>query len=108
MAWFAVNIETRFHNDTGCAIANAYCASEAGATYIDTSVLGITHLGRLMARMIVADRECVMSNYKLERLKDIKDFVAEAVEFNTPFDNYAYWFCASTHRAGFYIKGNPQ
>ena len=35
------DIETHFHNDTGCAIANAYCALEAGATHVDTSVLGI-------------------------------------------------------------------
>jgi homocitrate synthase len=35
------DIETHFHNDTGCAIANAYCALEAGATHIDTSILGI-------------------------------------------------------------------
>lgn len=34
------DIETHFHNDTGCAIANAFCALEAGATHIDTSVLG--------------------------------------------------------------------
>jgi homocitrate synthase len=26
------DIETHFHNDTGCAIANAFCALEAGAT----------------------------------------------------------------------------
>ena len=48
------DIETHFHNDTGCAIANAYCALEAGATHVDTSVLGIgerngiTPLGGLM------------------------------------------------------------
>jgi homocitrate synthase len=53
--------ETHFHNDTGCAIANAFCALEAGATHVDTSVLGIgerngiTPLGGLMARMIVAE-----------------------------------------------------
>lgn len=35
------DIETHFHNDTGCAIANALCALEAGATHVDTSVLGI-------------------------------------------------------------------
>lgn len=34
------DIETHFHNDTGCAIANAFCALEAGATHVDTSVLG--------------------------------------------------------------------
>jgi homocitrate synthase len=37
----ACDIEIHLHDDTGCAIANAYCALEAGATHIDTSVLGI-------------------------------------------------------------------
>lgn len=94
------DIETHFHNDTGCAIANAYCALEAGATHIDTSVLGIgerngiTPLGGLMARMIVADREYVMGKYKLHKLKDIEDLVAQAVEVNIPFNNYSKY----THR----------
>ncbi|GMG17851.1 unnamed protein product [[Candida] boidinii] len=35
------DIECHFHNDTGCAIANAYTALEGGAKYIDTCVLGI-------------------------------------------------------------------
>ena len=35
------DIEFHGHNDTGCAIANAYAALSAGATHIDTSVLGI-------------------------------------------------------------------
>jgi homocitrate synthase len=84
------DIETHFHNDTGCAIANAYCALEAGATHIDTSVLGIgerngiTPLGGLMARMIVADRDYVMGKYKLHKLKDIEELVAQAVEVNIP------------------------
>ena len=104
------DIETHFHNDTGCAIANAYCALEAGATHVDTSVLGIgerngiTPLGGLMARMIVADREYVMSKYKLEKLKDIEDLVAQAVEVNIPFNNYITGFCAFTHKAGIHAK----
>ncbi|KAF4635718.1 hypothetical protein G7Y89_g2366 [Cudoniella acicularis] len=104
------DIETHFHNDTGCAIANAYCALEAGATHIDTSVLGIgerngiTPLGGLMARMIVADREYVMGKYKLHKLKDIEDLVAQAVEVNIPFNNYVTGFCAFTHKAGIHAK----
>ncbi|KAJ3202577.1 hypothetical protein HDU67_000425, partial [Dinochytrium kinnereticum] len=60
------DIECHFHNDTGCAIANAYAALEAGATHIDTSVLGIgerngiTPLGGLCARMYTADKDYVM------------------------------------------------
>ena len=80
------DIETHFHDDTSCAVANAYCALEAGATHVDTSVLGIgerngiTSLGALMARMIVADRDYVMSKYKLHQLKALEELVADAVE----------------------------
>ncbi|KAH0551637.1 Saccharopine dehydrogenase [Trichoglossum hirsutum] len=104
------DIETHFHNDTGCAVANAYCALEAGATHIDTSVLGIgerngiTPLGGLMARMIVADRDYVKSKYKLEKLKELEDLVASAVQINIPFNNYITGFCAFTHKAGIHAK----
>ncbi|KAI0137415.1 HMGL-like-domain-containing protein [Xylariales sp. AK1849] len=104
------DIETHFHNDTGCAIANAYCALEAGATHIDTSVIGIgerngiTPLGGLMARMIVADREYVTSKYNLKKLKDIEELVADAVQINIPFNNYITGFCAFTHKAGIHAK----
>ncbi|KAH0544837.1 Saccharopine dehydrogenase [Glutinoglossum americanum] len=104
------DIETHFHNDTGCAVANAYCALEAGATHIDTSVLGIgerngiTPLGGLMARMIAADRDYVKSKYKLEKLKELEDLVADAVQINIPFNNYITGFCAFTHKAGIHAK----
>ncbi|KAL1995815.1 hypothetical protein VTN49DRAFT_681 [Thermomyces lanuginosus] len=104
------DIETHFHNDTGCAIANAFCALEAGATHVDTSVLGIgerngiTPLGGLMARMMVADPDYVKSKYKLEKLKDIENLVAEAVQVNIPFNNYITGFCAFTHKAGIHAK----
>ncbi|KAG5298269.1 homocitrate synthase [Histoplasma ohiense] len=104
------DIEIHLHNDTGCAIANAYCALEAGATHVDTSVLGIgerngiTPLGGLMARMIAADRDYVKSKYKLEKIKDIEDLVAEAVQVNIPFNNYITGFCAFTHKAGIHAK----
>merc|ERR1712072_1263108 len=104
------DIECHFHNDTGCAIANAYCALEAGATHIDTSVLGIgerngiTTLGGLMARMITADRDYVKNKYRLEKIKDIEELVAQAVEVNIPFNNPITGFCAFTHKAGIHAK----
>ncbi|KAI4150772.1 MAG: hypothetical protein LQ340_003905 [Diploschistes diacapsis] len=88
----ACDIETHFHNDTGCAIANAYTALEAGATHVDTSVLGlgerngITPLGGFLARMIVADRDYCIKKYRLAMIKEIEDFVSDAVEVNTPFN----------------------
>ncbi|KAF2201785.1 homocitrate synthase [Delitschia confertaspora ATCC 74209] len=104
------DIETHFHNDTGCAIANAHAALEAGATHIDTSVLGIgerngiTPLGGLLARMIVGSHDYVTSRYKLAKLKEIEDMVAEAVEINVPFNNPITGFCAFTHKAGIHAK----
>lgn len=99
------NIEINFHEDAGCAIANAYCALEAGATHIDTSVLGIgerngiTPLGGLMAWMFAAHPEYVKW---LEKIKALEDLVAEAVQINITFNNYITGFCAFSHKAGTY------
>ncbi|KID92791.1 homocitrate synthase [Metarhizium guizhouense ARSEF 977] len=84
---------TNSHNDTECAIANAYAALEAGATHIDTSVLGIgerngiTARGGLLARMIVSSPDYVRSRYQLSQLKDLENLAAESVEINIPFNN---------------------
>jgi len=104
------DIECHFHNDTGCAIANAYTALEAGATHIDTSVLGIgerngiTPLGGFVARMYVADKKYVSGKYKLEMLREIDNMIAEEVEIGIPFNNYITGFCAFTHKAGIHAK----
>jgi len=104
------DIECHFHNDTGCAIANAYTALEAGATHIDTSVLGIgerngiTPLGGFVAKMYVSDKKYVASKYKLEMLREIDNMIAEEVEIGIPFNNYITGFCAFTHKAGIHAK----
>ena len=75
------------------AIANAYTALEAGATHIDTSVLGIgervgiTPLGGLVACLYAANPDYVKSKYNLPMLREIENLVAEAVEVNIPFMN---------------------
>lgn len=84
--------------------------SKPAPPIVDTSVLGvgerngITPLGGLMAHMVVADRGHVLSKYKLEKIKDIEDLVAEAVQVNIPFNNYITGFCAFTHQAGIRAK----
>ncbi|KAI9594008.1 homocitrate synthase [Syncephalis fuscata] len=104
------DIECHFHNDTGCAIANAYAALEAGATHIDTSVLGIgerngiTPLGGLVARMYTANRDYVMGKYKLHKLRELENLVADAVDIEVPFNNYVTGYCAFTHKAGIHAK----
>ncbi|KAI0886786.1 homocitrate synthase [Annulohypoxylon maeteangense] len=88
------DIETHFHNDTGCAIANARIAVEAGATHIDTTVLGIgerngiTPLGGLMKTMMLTHRDYIMSKYNLESLGHLERLIARTVRIEIPFNNF--------------------
>ncbi len=89
------------------AIANAYTALEAGATHIDTSVLGIgervgiTPLGGLIACLYAADPEYVKAKYNLPMLREIENLVAEAVEVNVPFMNPITCVLSSSSIHGF-------
>ncbi|KAI9179782.1 homocitrate synthase lys21 [Blastocladiella emersonii ATCC 22665] len=104
------DIECHFHDDTGCAIANAYAALEAGATHIDTCVLGIgerngiTPLGGLMARMYTAGREYITGKYRLPQLRALELLVADAVDVQVPFNNYVTGMCSFVHKAGIHSK----
>ena len=103
-------IEFHGHNDSGCAIANAYSALEAGATHIDTSVLGIgerngiTPLGGFIARMYATNRELVKKKYKLKKLRKIDEMVANIAGVGVPFNNYITGVTAFTHKAGIHAK----
>ena len=104
------DIEFHGHNDTGCAIANSHAALQAGATHIDTSVLGIgerngiTPLGGFVARMMADDPENVRAKYRLNLLVALDQLVAELVGVDVPFNNYVTGFCAFTHKAGIHAK----
>lgn len=104
------DIEFHGHNDTGCAVANAFCALEAGATHVDTSVLGIgerngiTSLGGLVARMYVHNPDQVRAKYNLPLLREIDNLVASLVDVDVPFNNYITGFTAFTHKAGIHAK----
>lgn len=104
------DIEFHGHNDTGCAIANSYCALEAGATHIDTSVLGIgerngiTPLGGFVARMYAFNPELVRQKYNLPMLREVENYVAGLVSVDVPFNNYITGYTAFTHKAGIHAK----
>lgn len=103
------DIEFHGHNDTGCAIANAFAALEAGATHIDTSVLGIgerngiTSLGGLIARLYATDPDYI-AKYNLHLLLELDQMVAEMVGVDIPFNNYITGYSAFTHKAGIHAK----
>ncbi len=104
------DIEFHGHNDTGCAVANAFCALEQGASHVDTSVLGIgerngiTPLGALVARMITVQPDEVRARYDLPLLRDIENLVADIVGVDVPFNNCVTGFTAFTHKAGIHAK----
>ncbi|KAG5816864.1 hypothetical protein H9Q74_007449 [Fusarium xylarioides] len=102
--------ETHFHDDTGCAVANAITALEGGATHIDTSVLGIgerngiTPLGALMARMVVTSPEYTKSNEHSSKYPQVSYHQEEANLAVFKFNNPVTGFCAFTHKAGIHAK----
>jgi len=110
------DIEFHGHNDSGCAIANAFEALDAGATHVDTSVLGIgerngiTPLGGLIARLYATDPSSV-AKYDLPLLRRVDSTVAQMVGVDIPFNNYITGITAFTHKAGIHAKAilnNPE
>lgn len=104
-----LDIEFHGHNDSGCAIANACAALEAGATHIDTTILGIgerngiTSLGGLIARLYTLDRAYV-SKYNLALLPALDRLIAGYCGLDIPFNNYITGASAFIHKAGIHAK----
>lgn len=104
-----LDIEFHGHNDSGCAIANACAALEAGATHIDTTVLGIgerngiTPLGGLIARLYTLDKSYV-AKYNLGLLAQIDAMIADMCDIDIPFNNYITGSSAFMHKAGIHAK----
>lgn len=98
------------HDDTGCAVANAFEAVCAGATHVDVSALGlgervgITSLGGFLARMYSLDPAGVSAKYRLERLPEVDRLAAQAGGFELPFDAYLTGPAAFAHKAGIHLK----
>jgi homocitrate synthase len=98
------------HNDTGCAIANAYEAISAGATHVDVSVLGIGErvgivpLGGLVARMFSLDPRAVAERYRLGQLRELERLVARVTGVEIPFNNLVTGDTAYSHKAGMHLK----
>ncbi len=102
-------IEFHGHNDTGCAVANALAALEAGATHLDVTVLGIgerngiTSLSGLIARLYTLDKRLV-ARYNLRALPDLERMVARFVGVEVPFNQPITGRTAFTHKAGIHTK----
>jgi homocitrate synthase len=104
-----LDVEFHGHNDSGCAIANASAALEAGATHIDTTILGIgerngiTPLGGLVARLYTLNRSYV-AKYNLKLLPQLDQLIADICQISIPFNNYITGQSAFIHKAGIHAK----
>jgi len=54
--------------------------------------------------MYTVNPEYVKKKYNLKLLRDIENYVAEAVEVQVPFSNYVTGYSAFTHKAGIHAK----
>lgn len=104
------DIEFHGHNDTGCAVANAFAAVEAGATHIDTTILGIgerngiTPLGGFLARMFSVDPQGLIDKYDLEALPQLDAMISRMIGLPIPWNNYLTGEFAYNHKAGMHLK----
>jgi homocitrate synthase len=102
-------IEFHGHNDAGCAVANTFCAWEAGATHLDVTVLGIgerngiASLGGIVARLASLD-PALVAPYNLALLPELDNLVAESVGVPIPFDAPISSPFAFHHKAGLHTK----
>ena len=103
------DIEFHGHNDSSCAVANAFCALQAGATHIDTTVLGIgerngiTPMGALIGRLYASDPKLV-ARYDLPLLAEIESIVAAKLGIDIPFNTPITGEVAFHHKAGVHTK----
>jgi len=98
------------HDDTGCAVGNAYEALAGGATHVDVSVLGIGErvgivpLGTMIARLFSVEPQRVGERYRLGQLKELERLVARVCGVEIPFNNPVTGDTAFSHKAGMHLK----
>lgn len=102
-------IEFHGHNDGGCAVANAWAAYQAGATHVDTTVLGIgerngiASLSGIIARAALSN-DALIERLDLSQLIGLDAYVAEALSMEVPFNACITSPTAFTHKAGLHAK----
>ncbi len=106
---FKFKVEFHGHNDTGCAVANAHAALEAGTHCINVTVMGIGErngicsLSGLIGRLYSLDKS-LLDKYNLRELPKIDRLVAHMLGLPIPHDMPITAPNAFTHKAGIHTK----
>ena len=106
-----VEVGIHTHNDSGCGVANALAAIEAGATHVQGTVNGVgercgncdlvTTIANLQLKMGLK----VMENGELYRLTEVSNYVSELMNL-TPDTHRPYvGRSAFAHKGGLHVDG---
>lgn len=104
------DLEFHAHNDTDCAVANSYMALEAGATHIDTTVLGIgerngiASLEGFIAKLYALMPQETAARYRLDKLTTLSALVAQKLDTQVPVNHPIVGDNSFSHKAGIHTK----
>ena len=103
-------IGVHFHNDTGCAVANALAAVRQGATHVQGCINGYgertgnANLTTIIANLMLKMGVAAIPPERLERLTAVSHHIAELVNI-TPDPQAAYvGASAFAHKAGLHVS----
>jgi homocitrate synthase len=106
---FHVDIEVHFHNDLGHSVSNSLIALQAGANWVDTSLLGIgertgiTALSSLLVNLYVISPK-LTQKYKLRFLTMAENYVSRICRVETPLNLLTNKNNAFAHKAGIHLN----
>ena len=106
---FKVDFEVHFHNDLGHAVSNALFALQAGANWVDASLLGIgertgiTPLSSLLANLYLINPE-IAKKYNLQYLTAAENLVSRICGIEMPLNLMTNRSNGFAHKAGIHLN----
>jgi homocitrate synthase len=103
------DIEVHFHNDLGQANSNAITALAAGASWVDTTLLGIGERNGIpaLSTFLVSLyhlNAAIKQQYHLEKLTRAENTVAQMIGQDVPFNLLTNKANGFSHKAGIHIN----
>lgn len=103
------DIEVHFHNDLGLAVSNTVWAINAGANWINTTLLGIgertgiTPLSHFLSNLYVIN-PLLTEKYNLDLLTQAENYLAKICNVEMPFNLITNQSNAFAHKAGIHLN----
>ncbi|SDZ01621.1 2-isopropylmalate synthase [Thermoactinomyces sp. DSM 45892] len=101
------DIEVHLHNDLGLATANALAAIDAGASVIDTSILGIgerTGIVDLLQLAVILKEKKGFQHFPLERILELSQIVQWATRYRPDHLRPIVGKNAFTHTSRYHVQ----